>query len=1134
MSDAVDAPLELAELSHLLETADAGAVLAPPRLLRRIIKRDRKLPGIGLQVPHRKAYVIDRAALFRLADEADLQLGPGRQLPETVTLIARPDVERLAALPRHEALLKYWRLLFHSRVHIALEQRVKEGKLTEADVRARIHRIGQTEFDEVRGVLRQENFVLPPRHDTTYYIEFVALFLDLQHFTPSLLRRYFPALRERADIRAILAQDLDVQAVLQATRLAGSPDPKELPAPFQPAASPTEEEHEDAPATFREHSYHRLIARADRARTRGNVVRAAILRRRAVLVAGSGLAPQTLGAARKDLEQLATRLQAALSLSVEKTQAWREALFPLLKQAAHGMWPVEARLLYDLQKACTEHERETYALDVVGWIVSVGKLPVKRLLPNHRAVLIARHLRSAMQRLPATRISGPNRRALAGLLHHAVEQSELRLRALLRPSLVETLNKVNLEAQNFPEQAGRHKLVEELLDLVVARGYVTIGDLRDAISRNNVKLPDLANADEFFLGDRLIRTNRRLAVAWDGVYRRGEVYLRWLQRLSSLAFATRPGRFLTRYLVMPFGVAYVALEGALHLQHVLARWTDIDRVHLAPRQTFLCVLVLGLFLFALMHSAGFRSGVVSALASAYKLLRTVLVEAPAYVLRLPIVRRLLDSESFAVFRNIVLKPLVVTGVTALVYPLYGVNRHSALLSSGVIFALACLFLNTRIGHMVEESLLDALVKTWQRLRLDVFPAFYALTMSLFRGLIEAVEGVIYTVDEWLRFRTGQGRFTLAAKTVLAFLWFFITYLVRIYVNLFVEPTVNPIKHFPVVTVAAKLIVPFFGIIFPLFETPFLPLGPAFAKSMATLNIILLPGIFGFLVWELKENWRLYRGNRSAVLKPAIIGHHGETMSRLLQPGFHSGTIPSLYAKLRRAERKSYRSGAQGTSHKYREALHHIEERVRRFVDREFLYLLHGSSGWQQFPVRTGKISICSNRIAIEFTSAADSRENVWIAFEERTGWLVASVANTGWLSRLDARQLAVWSTALAGLYKLGSVDLVREQIEACFPAGRVTVDVLPEGLVVWPTARFDVQAVYHLRDGAVQRPSLRGENTSVVLPSLSASRVIFRNMPITWERWVAVWNKDQAGQRIPLPLSETSVFLPRKLALSAP
>ena len=40
----------------------------------------------------------------------------------------------------------------------------------------------------------------------------------------------------------------------------------------------------------------------------------------------------------------------------------------------------------------------------------------------------------------------------------------------------------------------------------------------------------------------------------DGVYRRGEIYLRWLQRLSSAAFGTSVGRFLTLFLVLPFGV----------------------------------------------------------------------------------------------------------------------------------------------------------------------------------------------------------------------------------------------------------------------------------------------------------------------------------------------------------------------------------------------------------------------------------------------------------------------------------------------------------------------------------------------------------------------------------------------------
>src|SRR5207237_6174896 len=164
--------------------------------------------------------------------------------------------------------------------------------------------------------------------------------------------------------------------------------------------------------------------------------------------------------------------------------------------------------------------------------------------------------------------------------------------------------RMHLHSQNFPEQVACNKPVDALLDLVVERGYVTMGDLRDAISRNHVKLPDLANTDEFFLGDRLIRTNRRLAVAWDGVYHRGEIYLRWLQRLSSLAFATRPGRFLTQYLILPYGVAYLSLEGVLHLQHLFARLTGSGRIHLAPRETALSAIVLGTFLFAVLHSAG--------------------------------------------------------------------------------------------------------------------------------------------------------------------------------------------------------------------------------------------------------------------------------------------------------------------------------------------------------------------------------------------------------------------------------------------------------------------------------------------------------------------------------------------------
>src|SRR5262249_42659290 len=56
-----DAPrLDLAELGRLLRAADPAALLVPARLLRRVIKRDRKLTGLGLQVPHHKSYVLGR------------------------------------------------------------------------------------------------------------------------------------------------------------------------------------------------------------------------------------------------------------------------------------------------------------------------------------------------------------------------------------------------------------------------------------------------------------------------------------------------------------------------------------------------------------------------------------------------------------------------------------------------------------------------------------------------------------------------------------------------------------------------------------------------------------------------------------------------------------------------------------------------------------------------------------------------------------------------------------------------------------------------------------------------------------------------------------------------------------------
>src|SRR5262249_53063802 len=151
-------------------------------------------------------------------------------------------------------------------------------------------------------------------------------------------------------------------------------------------------------------------------------------------------------------------------------------------------------------------------------------------------------------------------------------------------------------------------------------------------------------------------------------------------------------------------------------------------------------------------------------------------------------------------------------------------------------------------------------------------------------------------------------------------------------NLLVEPQVNPIKHFPVVTVSHKLLLPLAYAPPKTFHTDPSPLASLLlgvvsvpvgkANTIALTVVWGIPGIFGFLAWELTENRRLYRANVSPNLEPETVGSHGETVLRLLRPGLHSGTVPKLYAKLRWARGKAER--------KREEDLHHVEESVRHF------------------------------------------------------------------------------------------------------------------------------------------------------------------------------------------------------------
>jgi hypothetical protein len=1123
MPDGASPTIDVAELERAVRAVEPGARLVPPRVLRRAIRHDRKLAPIGPRVPHRKSYVLHGDVAGRVVEPDELGLGPGENPPRDLVLLARPDPEGLQARPRGEVLRDYWRLLFHARVHQELDRRAAVGALDRAGVRARIDRIGQVEFDEVRVVLRQEDYLLPPYDDRSTYVEFAAVYLELRSFADTLIPVYFPGIRDFDRIDALLAEDVDADAALAGTRLAGAPDPATAGPCLdeEPEEPPEPEEPEPTDRQPRSEAAARgLLQRADDAVARGNDVRAAILRAVAARRAPAGMIGRARAAARRDLDRLATRLGAALGLDDHDVQLWRRALPPLLERARRGFWTAEARLLYDLQKVCLDRERTIYKVDLVEWALSLGRKPINRPLPAQDEVLVSRYLRVAARKLSRSRLTDRDRGRLAPLLRDALDRVQADLRRQFRPRIARALEHAGMTPRNLPERVAARKLTEELLDKIAGRGFLAIGDLRDAVSGNNLKLPDLAGPAEFFRGDRLLRADRALADELDGVYRPGEFYLRWLQRFSALAFGTPLGRFLTKYVALPYGGAFVLLKGLHHMAEMVAR-----PLHLRPVAFDhpIGVAAVGTATLVLLHSAKARGWAWRVLRVLFRALRVLLYDAPAWVLDRPVVRAVIESWAFGVVARSLLLPAGIAAASWVLMPRDLRDGRGGMVGAAGVYLSVSLLLNSRLGRDLGESAADALDLGWRRFRVSILPGLYRFVMDVFDRLLEAVDRMLYTVDEWLRFRGDQGQAALLGKAVTGVVWFYVAYVVRFCVNLLIEPQVNPIKHFPVVTVAHKVTAPvILGSVPHALMGPPWRLGREAALATAGTMQMLLPGVFGFLVWELKENWKLYEANRPRSLQPVAIGHHGETMVRLMRPGFHSGTIPKGFARLRRAHQKADGRAAR----RQRDALRHAAEAVGRFVDRDLLMLLHESPSLGPLHVAVGEIQLGCNRVRVELRSPSRPGEGLWVSFDEQSGRLLAGLADEGLLARLAPDGRRTLEIALAGLYKMAGVDLVREQVRAALGPEAPPYDVAPEGLVVWPNRDYGAEAFYDLDDGPVLVPRPTSAPEPLVLPTLDRGSLLFRDAPVPWTRWVDAWERDLAGRGHPDPFLPDFVLLP--------
>jgi hypothetical protein len=156
------------------------------------------------------------------------------------------------------------------------------------------------------------------------------------------------------------------------------------------------------------------------------------------------------------------------------------------------------------------------------------------------------------------------------------------------------------------------------------------------------------------------------------------------------------------------------------------------------------------------------------------------------------------------------------------------------------------------------------------------------------------------------------------------------------------------------------------------------------------------------------------------------------MTRFLKPGFHSGTVPKRFAKLRRAERRIRAGGSWNAVRKQLLALEHVEEAIRRYVDREFLELLSHGRGWQTQPVLLRRVYLSTNSVKLTLGCPGIGPDDLQIALEMESGRLTAELIGSKWMDRLSSDQREAMRIALVGLYHSAGVELVRCNEEVQF------------------------------------------------------------------------------------------------------
>lgn len=1018
-------------LQQFAQSLDPGARLVSPGPLRRQIKESLDLVGPTLLVPHRFGWVVDAKAFG--------QASMGTPLPPQCThalAIARPMTRQMERWREEDG--KRW--VRGMVAHLAADR-----DLAGKDLTAIRTVLGEPAWEEVAGVLREERLVAHNASDNSIALEFLSTWRELEasgaENGPAI---WFPA-------------------VCRDTIAAWLPEPEALE---KPALSPP------APKEF--------VA-----------------------------APMPPGLARL--------------LEGTTDPGTRDAAGELAALAQDPSQSHARALLADLETGLGIEGEVLERVDFFGWLTTLGQIPVRLTMPERGTLLAIRILKRCARNLPKAGLSPPAEKALEAAIRGRLEAIDSRLACQVRPAIARALAESGLGGGNFLERIDSEKIVDELLVRLVDHGSLAISDLRDAVARSRVKLNDLSGPAEFQGGDALLRADRALSRALPGGYRRGEAYNRGLQRFSSLFFGTPWGRLLFLNLILPFAICFVSFKGMQELVHYGLMATlqkqeilrELDQVLPDPPPWWLPVdieetehgkrpaseadgefhgqleMLLGnpawyaagtLFAVALIHFSAFRRWFARGLWLLGVLLHRLLIDLPGAVarissrlIRLPVIRPLFQ---FA------LRPALLAwlGLFILTRQAHHLGIATSRLTTVAVFSGLFLAFITPAWRRAEEFLMDALAWAWNHLGLALLLAIVDWILAIFRQVTDAVSLWLAWMERRLIRKPGGSQAGLLGLAILSLVLSPLVYLLRFGFTVLLEPQVNPVKHFPVVSVGHKIMLLLVPSVAQFVSDR---TGWAFDYCLLVVFTVigLIPGFLGFMVWELKENWRLYRANMPARLTPVPFGSHGETARGMLVPGFHSGTIPALFRRARHGVASP-------------DDFEHARDAAERFIHGSFLALLEGT---REFPhpqleqIFLTNASI-SARITIEGRSAL-------LTIRWRGHWLEADWNDKDLRDLLKPESRTAWDDARDGLWHLAGSEVLAPPLASA--TGALAHGAVSGGCWV----KTDAGRIHYLWEDAGD--PLRPEEGRG--PLLHKELFLVSDRPIPWAEWRARWQSRSAG-----------------------